>query len=319
MNDQEILASIRLLVAVAKADGHLHSEEQKALEAALEGVELPEGTTLETLLGEDVDVEAQAAVLESQSSRVQAYRSAYSMAYADGKCTDEERELLEQLRERLVVPEGDASLLSRMFAEGKDMVLPSNINPIADPEKRDREIREDILRYSALSAALGAFPLPGLAIASDLAVVALQVKLIRDIGQYYGHTIDARAARSMLYGLGFGTGARVAISNLVKFVPGYGSVFGATTSFASTFALGKMFDKYFASHKDFDAKSFDPSELAGEVKKAEKEGRKAYKEHKDDVDEKAEATREQLDALTAQLNAGEITQAEFEAKAAELV
>jgi uncharacterized protein (DUF697 family) len=321
MDNQEVLAGVRLLVAVAKADGSLHPDERASLESALEGVELEDAPDVDTLLDEDVDVDAQVALLTSEKARTEAYRSAYGMAYADGKCSDEERELLESLRKKLVVPEGEATATQKMFAEAKDIVLPSNINPIADPEKRAREIREDVIRYSALSAALGAFPVPGLAIATDLAVVALQVKLIRDIGQYYGHTIDGRAARSMLYGLGFGTGARVAISNLVKFVPGYGSAFGATTAFATTFALGKTFESFFQGHQDFDADKFDEGqakEMKSELKKAKAEGKKAYEENKDAVDKKAEEAKGALDELNGKLEAGEIDQAEYEKQAAAL-
>jgi uncharacterized protein (DUF697 family)/uncharacterized tellurite resistance protein B-like protein len=314
----EVLASIRLLVAVAKADGQIHPKEREAMTLALEDVELPDGKTIDGLLDEAVDVDVQIAALGDQKLKTEAYKSAYAMAYADGECSDEERELLESLRKKLVVPEGDANAMQRMFAETKDILLPSNINPIADPDKRDREIREDIIRYSALSAAFGAFPIPGLAIASDLAVVALQVKLIRDIGQYHGHTIDSRAARSMIYALGFGTGARVAISNLVKFVPGYGSLFGATSSFGATFALGKVFDKFFKSGRAFDADNFDASALKGDVKVAKEEGKKAYDEHKDVVDAKAAETKDKLEALNTQVKAGDITQAEFEKQAAEL-
>lgn len=318
MENAEILASVRLLVAVAKADGTLHPDERASLATALEEVELEGAPDIDVLLGESIDIDAQIGLLRSQSARTEAYRSAYGMAFADGQCSEEERKLLETLRVRLVVPDNDASATERMFAEAKDMVLPGNINPIADPEARAREIREDILRYSALSAALGAFPVPGLAIATDLAVVALQVKLIRDIGQYHGHTVDGPAARSMLYGVGFGTGARVAISNLVKFVPGYGSVFGATTAFATTFALGKTFDKFFQSHREFDASKFDAKSVKSDLKAARAEGKDAFTEHKGEVDTKAAAAKGALDHLNAELAAGSITQAEYEQKVAEL-
>jgi uncharacterized protein (DUF697 family) len=319
MNDVELMAGFKLLLAVAKADGHLHPEERSALEAALLNVDLPSSSDLDALFAQDVDVDAQIASLSSQEAKNEVYKSCYSLAHADGKCSKEELALLEALRAKLVVPQGEVTLIDRVFAETKDMVMPSRIHPIADPEARSREIREDVIRYSALSAAFGAFPVPGLAIATDLAVVALQVKLIRDIGQYYGHTIDGKAARSMLYALGFGTGARVAISNLVKFLPGYGSVFGATTSFASTFALGKLFEKFFDSHRTFDASKFDASELKGDVKAAEAEGKKAYKENKAAVDRATNAAKDRLDELNEELKAGEITQAEYEKRAAELV
>ena len=107
-------------------------------------------------------------------------------------------------------------------------MLPSSIQPVSDPVLRATEIKSDVLKYSVLSGALGAFPIPGLAIATDLAVVGLQVKLVRDIGQRWGHKVDKQAAASLLGGLGLGTGARIAVSNLAKLIPVWGSVVGAT-------------------------------------------------------------------------------------------
>ena len=125
---------------------------------------------------------------------------------------------------------------------------------------------------------LGAFPIPGVAIATDLAIVAVQVKMVRDIGQYHGHKVDKEGAKSLLYGLGLGTGARIAVNNIVKLVPGWGSAFAAVTSFAATFAVGKVMEKYFA-----DGKKADAAALKKEFQAAQKEGKAAYAEHKDEV------------------------------------
>ena len=314
LNDKEAIASLRVLVCVAKADGVLHDEEKKALTAAVEGASLPGGTTLEALLSEKGDLAAQLAALESPEAREQTYHSAYAMAWADGECSPAEDKMLETIREKLGISAEKKGLLQRVFRETKDTVLLSNIEPVKDAKKRDAEIREDTLKYSVLSAVLGAFPVPGLAIATDLAVVALQVKLVRDIGQYWGHKVDRQGAKSILYGLGLGTGARMAVNNLAKLIPGWGSAVGAATSFASTWALGKVMNRFFADGKT----AADAATLRGAFKEAEKEGKTAFRDQKDAIVAKERENRDALEALNEKLKAGEIDQAEFEKRAAEL-
>jgi hypothetical protein len=113
--------------------------------------------------------------------------------------------------------------------------------------------------------------------------------------------------------MGLGTGARLAVNNLAKLLPGYGSAVGATTSFASTYALGKVIEKFFAA----DAQG-DIALLQKDFKAAEKEGKATYAEHKDEVAARGEAAKSSLAALTADLNAGKITQAEMEQRLAEM-
>ena len=310
MTEQEAVASLKILVAVAQADGTIHDEERKSIVGALEGISLPEGTTADSLLAETIDVDAELARLTSQVARAEIWKSAFAMANADGSCSPEEQKLLDLIAAKTNVSEADKSLFKRLVAEGKDTVLPSNIEKIDDPERRAREVRNDILKYSAFTAILGAFPLP---VVGEIAVLGIQLKMIRDIGQYWGHTVDKNAAKSMLYGLGLGTGARMAVNSLAKLVPGWGSAVGATTSFAATFALGKVMEKFFAE----DAKG-DVASLKTYFKSAEKEGKAAYAEQKDEIAKKGEANKAALDQLSADLKDGKIDQEAFDKRLSEL-
>jgi uncharacterized protein (DUF697 family) len=309
MTDREALAGLRILVAVARADGVVKAEEREAIAAALEG----RSETLDSVLEGKFDLGEELKSISSQQAKEQAYRSAYALANADGDCSEEEKKLLEQIRTGFGLDAKHATIMDRVLRETKETVLPSAIKKIDDPAQRSKEIREDTLKYSVLSAVLGAFPVPGLAIATDLAVVALQGKLVRDIGQYYGHTMDKQAAGTLLAGLGVGTAARIAVTNLVKFVPGWGSVVGATSSFAATFALGKVIETYF----ERGAKG-DITELKKDFKAAEKEGKKEYEANKDQIAQKKEATKAELEKLNASLEKGEISQADYEKRAAAL-
>lgn len=311
INTNEGAACLRALVAVAKADGKITDEERAALDTAI-GM-LPGSSDLQRLLDEDPDFDRTLSEIRSAEAREHLWQSAYGMVHADGTASPEEQKLLDRIRASFQIDEAKASATRRLFEETKDTLLPSNIRAIDDPVKRQKEIDQDVLKYSVLSAVLGAFPVPGVAIATDLAIVALQVKLVRDIGQYWGHKVDKAAVKSLLAGLGLGTGARIAVSNLAKLVPVWGSAFGATTAFATTWALGKIANRYFEG-----GQKEDVAKLKKDLKAMEKEGKEAYAQQKETIASKRKATDEKLGALNEQRKAGTISQEEYEQQVAAL-
>lgn len=311
INTKEGTACLRALVAVAKADGKITAEERSALQAALDM--LPASSDLQPFLDEETNLDQVLAEITSPVAREHLWQSAFSMIHADGTASPEEQKLLEKIRTTFQIDETKASATKRLLEEAKDTLLPSNIEPITDPARRQKEIDQDVLKYSVLSAVLGAFPVPGVAIATDLAIVAVQLKLVRDVGQYWGHKVDKEAAKSLLAGLGLGTGARIAVSNLAKLVPVWGSAFGATTAFATTWALGKIANRYFES-----GQKADLAQLKSEMKAMEKEGKEAYAQQKDAIARKREQAAAKLEALNAERKAGTISQAEYEKQVAAL-
>src|SRR6185503_12714221 len=186
MNEKETLASLKVLVCMAKADGVLHADERAALDDALKGAKLPGSVTTQSLLDGTYDVDALLRDITSQEGRDATFSSAFALAYADRHCDPAEQALLDKIEKAFVVPKEKKALMGRLFSEAKDTVSLSRITPIADPAKRKKEIDQDILKYSIMAAALGAFPIPGVAIATDLCVIALQAKMFRDVGQYWG-------------------------------------------------------------------------------------------------------------------------------------
>jgi uncharacterized protein (DUF697 family) len=311
--EQEAIASFRMLVCIAHADGKIHEEERNSLEWALRGIELPKGVTLENLLYEETNVDAQLKLIKNPEAQEACYTSAYAMAHADGDCSTEEKKIIDHIKATYNLPDEKTSVVGRLFSEAKDTVLPSNIKPISDPKKRADEIKEDTFKYSILSGVMGSFPVPGLSIVLDLAVIGVQVKLVRDIGQYYGHQIDKPAAKSLLLGAGVGAGARIAVTNIAKFVPIFGSAVGAAASFASTYAVGKMAVAYFEN-----GCKADMDTLKKAFKDAQKEGGEQYKKNKDVVASKQKEQKATLEKLSNDRKAGKISEAEFERKLIEL-
>jgi uncharacterized protein (DUF697 family) len=269
--------------------------------------------TIDHLLAEEINVAEQLAQLTSNEARQQIYRSAFFMAHADGKSSKEEQAILDAIAQAVGVTDEERARLERMFVAAAPNVMPLSMQPISDSTERASALDKLVLKYAALTAALGAFPIPGVAIATDLGVVALQVKMVREIARAWGHDLELTTAKSMLYGLGLGTGARLAVNNLAKLVPGWGSAVGATTSFASTYGVGKVMQKYFAA----DAKG-DIKDLAADFKTAQQEGKTAYAAQKDEVEAKRRETEAAIATLTAEFNAGTIGQEELDRRIAEL-
>jgi len=106
---------------------------------------------------------------------------------------------------------------------------------------------------------------------------------------------------------------RIAISNAVKLIPGWGSVVGASLSYASTWAFGKVANQYYASGGKLDAQA-----LQAAFKQARKEGEKIYEQNKAEIAKKQEVYASQITELNEQLQQGTITQEQYQAKLTEL-
>lgn len=298
---REVLAGVRILVCVARADGHLSEGELHALEGAVQS--LPGGTTtLAELLASDIDFDLELAQLLTDEARQQVYEAALVLANSDGEASDQELAVLE----RLQPPQGEGSLLGQVLGETRDTFLPTQLPTVHDPGLRRAEIQEDTLKYAILCAGLGAMPVPGAAVVTDLVVVGLQAKLVRDIGCYWGHALDAKAARSLIATMAGSIGVRIAISNVARLVPGWGSALAAATAFGTTVAIGRAADAYFASGAALSVEELRKSYAAGVA-----EGKSAYAADKANIDRASEANAATLSELNARLAAREITHDEF--------
>jgi uncharacterized protein (DUF697 family)/tellurite resistance protein len=309
IEQEEAVSLLHVIVAVAKADGRLVADERKAIEAALVEAKLDEVIDAKALFDDDFELDDHLPRLRSPEARDEAYRSAFSVAYADGDCSATERALLDSLRQKLdVSPEREAEL-GRLFTllSGDPPSKKAPLPYIADPAQRSEAIRHATRQCALISAVLGAFPIPGLALVTDLAVIGLQVSLVRDIAALSGKPLDKRAAKALLTGVGV-SGTRLAISNFAKLLPGWGSLVGATTSFASSYAVGSLFAKHFAGIR-VDRAAF---------KQAEAEGRRAYAEHEQEVAAKQHSSRDAIEALAREVKAGNLTHSELVERASML-
>lgn len=317
VNQQEVLASFKVLVSMAKADGKLLEEEFASLADSFEEIHLPEGVTVDRLLSEDDEpVDTLLSQITSEIAQEMVYQSAYAMANIDGECSTEEKELLEKIGTTFSTSKlwGRAEWLESLERRSTRSSISEQVRQIDDPEKRALEVDNAVTDTCFLNAVLGAFPLPGIAIAFDMLVYWNQLDLAQTIGQSWGYDRANENLRKALLGsLGI-TGTRIAISNLAKLVPVFGMVVGATTAYASTWALGKVANEYFASGGEMDAFS-----LRQAFKQAKKEGEAVYKTKADEIAAKKQAIEPQLQLLNEELKSGSITPDEYQTKLKELL
>ena len=317
VNQQEVLASFKVLVSMAKADGKLLEEEFASLADSFEEIHLPEGVTVDRLLNEDdAPIDTLLSQITSEIAQEMVYQSAYAMANIDGECSTEEKELLEKIGTTFSTSKlwGRAEWLESLERRSTRSSISEQVRQIDDPEKRALEVDNSITDACFLNAVLGAFPLPGIAIAFDMLVYWNQLDLAQTIGQSWGYDRANENLRKALLGsLGI-TGTRIAISNLAKLVPVFGMVVGATTAYASTWALGKVANEYFASGGEMDAFS-----LRQAFKQAKKEGEAVYKTKADEIAAKRQAIEPQLQLLNEELKSGSITPDQYQARLKELL
>lgn len=306
MLDRKALAGFRILIAVARADGSISAAELDTIRGVL-GSRVP---ILEALLAEEFDLDEEIALLDDEAYRLRVYNSAYALAHVDGYAHSQEVNVLE----KLIPYKGEGSVLAEVLGEAKDTLMPSNIVAIADPSKRDAEVREDMFKYSALAAVAGAMPIPGVGIIADLFVVGIQAKLVRDIGQYYGHTVDDQAARSLLVSVAGATGLRIAVNNLTRLVPGFGSAVGAASSFATTWAVGEVACRYFES-----GQSLDEAALKNLFEQARQSGKGVYTEQEARVAAVRAEHGDDIALLNERLATGGIDKDEYDTRVRELV
>jgi uncharacterized protein (DUF697 family) len=299
---EEVLAGIKVLVALAKADGHLHDNEAIAIRNALDGADLGPDVTTEKLLEESIDLDAEIGKIRSNETRRSTFEAACAMVYVDGEAAESERAILEKLRKGWEV-QRTQSAVERMTKALKQDWLPSTIAPVDDPVKRDRAIDDLVLRSCIRAAIFGAIPVP---FVGEFLVSFVGIQTLQSIGALYGHTRDAAFWKAFAGNFAGATAARIAVVSLMKLVPGWGSVVGATGAYAATWALARATRHYFEK-----GAAMDPSALREVFAQARKEGSAKAKEASAEIaaeSKRIESTKAQLDA---DLATGKITEEQY--------
>lgn len=123
--------------------------------------------------------------------------------------------------------------------------------------------RRYILPFSVMAGAAAAIPLP---LATMPVLTALQVSMVGALGQLYGQTLSPSQAGGVVSAIAGGFVAQAIGRELIKFVPGFGSVIAASWASAYTWALGEAACVYFGDLMG--GKKPDPKRIQAAMKES---------------------------------------------------
>ncbi len=293
----QALAGLRVMVAVARADGRIAEEEKRQITDAL--AELAPDLSPDEVFAERFDLDEEIAKIIEPDVQRATYRAALVLSMADGESHAEESKLLAKLREAFDIHDDGHSVVEVL--EHKEPLAPVE----KDEQKRESESKREVLGTAIMAGALGANPLPIVSFFTEVGVFYLQGRLVRNLAWYYGHEVSMKEVVAMMattFGLGV---ARVMVVQLVKFVPVWGSVVGGAAAFTTTFALGEAVRRHFAAGGDFASLTRKEARRAyEEIKKGA--AKEEYEAAKDEIAKKALEKRSEIEALARDARDGKL-------------
>jgi len=285
--EHEAILTICLMAAFA--DGGKSDAERTEFKRITEGFSLP-GVDLAKLyqdvLMKRTSVERAASALPSPAFRTLAYEMAVCVCDADDTLNDGEKEFLSSLRRALGL---DASKMARFEEQAGALTLASvpQVLPAVAESATPPVIEvtpagaastdQMVLNYAILNGALELLP-ESLA---TMAIVPLQMKMVYRIGKEHGYTLDRRHITELLGAAGVGLTSQVVEGYGRKLLGGLLGKFGGSLArsignqaassaltFASTWALGKMAQRYYAGGRTLSALQMRElfASLVGEAK-----------------------------------------------------
>jgi uncharacterized membrane protein YebE (DUF533 family) len=286
---EEIFSGIKVLVALAQADGTIHDDERIAIENALDGAELPGGATVTSLLASAIDLDAELARIVTGEARKRTYTAACALVYVDGHVSKEEDEMLARIGGGLHLAAPERGVDS--FRKFVSVTPAARLEKIDDPAERERVVNEEIATAAAFSAVLASTALP---VAAESCLFTNNVRLARNVGLVHAYDADDAFWRTFVANVLGAAASWFAISSLLKLLPGSGA-----SAYASTFALGRVTHLYFVKNEDAST-----AELRAAFVQAKREGQKVAAGATAAIAARREGLRDSKAALDGRLAAG---------------
>jgi len=256
MNESDHAPLIAIAMLAARADGETDAEEEAAVHEVAERIESPEvGRLAEQVGAGTLRVADLAGRLSDDEARRAAYTTALTVCHADGPANPDERSFLGDLREALGLDAAAAAELDRTAAGLSAAALEGKGGP-------DAELEDFILDQAILTGALEVLP-DRLA---NIAILPLQLRMVYRIGQRHGQQLGMTQVKDLAATLGLGAAAQavegvaigllggVAGGLLGGLIGGAARVAGgAAITFAATYALGHVADRYYAQGRKLSA------------------------------------------------------------------
>lgn len=328
LSERDAVAALCLMAA--QADG-LRAEERTRLSEVFEVLGGVDSARLfkDVLLGH-VGMDDAVAALTNPGMRAYAFEMAVGACDADGHTSGAERAFLDQLERALGLEHAeavamleqaealadaplalapyvgatdgasDAGTLAPVAVAAPATAPDAGVEPVARPD-----LDRLVLNRAIMAGALELLPQS----LATMAIVPVQLKTVADVGKAHGFALDQGSVRELLAIAGVGlTGqvlegyARKLFGGALRGIAGKAAgalgttATSAVTTFATTYAIGKVADAYYGGGRTLEAVRIKEL-FARELER----GRALFASHQGDVQRQAATT--DLGALTRQLRA----------------
>jgi uncharacterized protein (DUF697 family) len=306
--NEEVLAGLRVIGAVARADGKISKEERALFQTAVTEFHptLPDGSSLESLLTRPSNLEADLAAVKAPAVRRAVFEFAYAMSASDG-AVKEEGDLLKKIREAFQVerPEGTEHAVGDMVSHN---AWYAKVEPTLDPVERAERVKGILYRRTMNAAIIGAIPVP---FVTDVGVLLQVSAVIDEIALVWGQP-QTRQEKIACFGVLFSlAAAQSAVHSLIKLIPGWGTVAGAVSGAIGSYVVVGAVGRVVNYHFEKDGKTTS-AELRKVFSEQKAEVKKSYDADKQRIDAAKAKHGAELEALAKQLEAKEITRPEYE-------
>ena len=269
MTPQDAETIVAIAALAAQADGHQDDGERARILEMAAGLGLPDasatlGSAMANATGGAVPLARLAERLTTDDARKAAYNTAVSVCYADGWVNPNEGAFLRSLATALGV---DATQIDASAAGiHADASNVAGAAPSVTSNAPVSAMDTYILDQAMLSAALELLP----DAIANLGILPLQLRLVQQIGERHGQTMNMNQVKDLAAVFGIGAAAQI-MEKVVRntlggfagllgrgvlggFLGGFagdaaGFAAGASVTFATTYAMGHASEQYYAQNR----------------------------------------------------------------------
>jgi uncharacterized protein (DUF697 family)/tellurite resistance protein len=268
MNTERAILSIAMLAAFADgAKDENEREHVKQFSDQLGSSSIELMGVYQDVLFKRISLHDAAAALVNEGHRRYAYELAVCVCDSDGVRCDAENQFLRELCKLLGL---ESDKIAAESAQQADAIATAGaVSPVSTMQEKlvtstpatqvtvdDAAQNKMILNYSIVNGALELLPQSW----ASVAIIPLQIKMVYRIGKAYGHELDQGHIREFLATVGVGLTSQYLEQFGRKLVGGLlggllgktgkkmgGAATGMVMSFATTYALGQVASRYYAS------------------------------------------------------------------------
>jgi len=251
-------AILWVCILAAFADGAQDELERAQIERivnSFSGEHLDVASAYQDVLSGKVSLAQIAPQLQTPAAKALAYEMAVCVCHADGPLKDPEQQFLTSLRQALQLDSSAVDVHQQMVQSMAQEPLAVAGPPVIDAG-RETELDHLILNAAILNGALEIMPHT----LATMAIIPLQMRMVYQIGKRYGFELDTGHIKDFIGTVGIGLTSQVfegftrrLIGGLTRGLAGgllgglAGEAVGSAVAFATTYALGQVARRYYAS------------------------------------------------------------------------